>query len=132
MTRPTGGPRSGFTSPPSRADFNTRVWQIVEQIPRGRVATYGQIGAMVKRPAGTGVRHYHAARARWVGQAMANCPPGLPWQRVVNSQGRISVRPGSDSHVLQRTLLEREGIEFDARGRIDLARYGWENSPRRR
>jgi methylated-DNA-protein-cysteine methyltransferase-like protein len=68
-----------------------------------------------------------ASHARLVGYAMAALPDdtGVPWHRVVNAQGRVSPRatPGFDS--LQRALLEREGVRFDAQGRIDLARHGW-------
>ena len=114
-----------YTSPPHRHLFNLQVWQIVRQIPPGKVATYGQIAAMIAPPAGMDAKSYLAFGARWVGGAMAACPAEVPWQRVVNSQGKISVRPDAHS---QRELLEDEGIEFDDRGRIDLKRYGWDGS----
>lgn len=93
-----------------------RIYATVDSIPRGRVATYGQIA----REAGLG------RKARMVGRALCNLPARnkLPWHRVMNASGRISARPG-DGPRAQRTLLEREGIEFDARGRVDLARFGW-------
>jgi len=53
---------------------------------------------------------------------MANCPDDVPWQRVINSQGKISDRPGAEK---QRLLLEQEGVEFDAKDRVDLKKYGW-------
>ena len=56
---------------------------------------------------------------------MAACPEDVPWQRVINSQGRISLRPGSEN---QRRLLEEEGVEFNASDRVDFARFGW-NGP---
>jgi methylated-DNA-protein-cysteine methyltransferase-like protein len=95
-----------------------RIWKVVERIPRGRVATYGQIA----RIAGLG------AAARQVGYALHALDERarkVPWQRVVNAQGRISPRalPGSDA--VQRKLLEREGVRFDARDKIDLERFGW-------
>jgi methylated-DNA-protein-cysteine methyltransferase-like protein len=97
--------------------LHARIQAVVKRIPRGRVASYGQIA----RIAGL------ASHARLVGYAMAALPDDsrVPWQRVVNAQGRVSRRssPGFDS--LQRALLEREGVEFDAAGRIDLARHGW-------
>ena len=114
-----------FTSPPIREVFNNLVWDIVASIPRGKVTTYGAIGSMIARPKGIRAAYYRAAKARWVGSAMASCPPGLPWHRVINSQGKISVRSGNDHHVRQRKLLEKEGIEFDDKGRIDLATYLW-------
>jgi methylated-DNA-protein-cysteine methyltransferase-like protein len=111
-----------YTSPPNRMIFNEQVWQLVRQIPAGKVASYGQIAFMIAAPDGMDPKSYHAFGARWVGGAMAACPAGVPWQRVVNAQGMISQRQGA--HV-QRELLEAEGVEFDERGRIDLKRYGW-------
>jgi methylated-DNA-protein-cysteine methyltransferase-like protein len=98
--------------------LHARIHAVVKRIPRGRVASYGQIA----RIAGL------ASHARLVGYAMAALPDDsrVPWQRVVNAQGRVSLRssPGFDS--LQRVLLEREGVRFDASGRIDLAHFGWQ------
>ena len=97
-----------------------RIYDVVRRIPRGRVATYGQVGA----EAGL------AGRARQVGYAMAALPDesDVPWQRVVNAQGRISPRPGHGPHV-QRLLLEEEGVVFREDGRLDLARYLWQPDP---
>ncbi len=99
-----------------------RIYAVVRRIPRGRVATYGQVAELAGLP----------QQARQVGYALAALRPSdrVPWQRVVNARGEISLRaePGADA--LQRVLLEREGVRFDARGRIDLARYTWH--PRRR
>ena len=106
-----------FTSPPSRLDFNLQVWEIVRKIPTGKVMTYGQIAALITCPANMTVQGYRAFGPRWVGGAMVACPEGVPWQRVVNSQGRISV-PHSSAQ--QREMLEREGVQFDASGKIDL------------
>ena len=93
-----------------------RIHKVVSRIPRGRVATYGQIA----RLAGL------ARQARLVGYAMHALPAGtrVPWQRVVNAQGAISL-PGKSAE-RQRSLLEREGVRFDARGRIDLDRFLWQ------
>ncbi len=106
------------------AGLHAHIHAVVRRIPRGRVASYGQIA----RLAGL------ASHARLVGYAMAALPDTspVPWQRVVNAQGRVSPRsaPGFDS--LQRALLEREGVRFDASGRIDLARFGWQPRARRR
>ncbi|MEX1138192.1 MAG: MGMT family protein [Bacteroidota bacterium] len=115
--------KPAFTSPPVREVFNNLVWDIVARIPKGRVITYGAIGKMIERPKDIRARYYNAARARWVGSAMASCPSGLPWHRVINSQGKISIRSGNDHHVLQRKLLEKEGVRFDEKGRIDLGKY---------
>jgi methylated-DNA-protein-cysteine methyltransferase-like protein len=93
-----------------------RIHQVVLRIPKGRVATYGQIARLA------GLR----GQARLVGYAMHALPGGtrVPWQRVVNARGEISL-PGT-SAVRQRKLLETEGVRFDARGRIDLDRFLWQ------
>jgi methylated-DNA-protein-cysteine methyltransferase related protein len=114
-----------FTSPPGRAAFNSLVWEIVRQIPPGRVSSYGQIAAMIPPPPGMSGRDFAAWGARWVGGAMAGCPSDVPWQRVLNAQGKVSLRSGSGGEE-QRTLLESEGLQFDDRDRVDLSRYGWE------
>ena len=102
-------------------NFYRQVYELVAQIPFGRVMTYGQIAVILGKPT--------AARA--VGYALHNLPPdtNVPWQRVLNSQGKISPRGAADvlhEPVLQRILLEHEGIEFDAQGKIVLPRYLWE------
>ena len=94
-----------------------RVWKVVRRIPRGRVATYGQVA----RLAGLG------GGARLVGyalHALAEDERNVPWQRVINAQGRISARGFGGAEELQRKLLVREGVRFDARARVDLARFG--------
>lgn len=94
--------------------FDRAVHRLVGQIPRGQVVTYGQLAALLGAP--------RAARA--VGSAMKRCPPGLPWQRVINAGGGISLRANLGAMVTQRILLEREGVAFH-RGRVDLGRYRW-------
>ncbi len=111
----------GFSSPPNPQAYHQQVWEIVRQIPRGRVATYGQIAKMLPPPMGVEIEAYNAFGARWVGGAMAACPDDVPWQRVINSQGKISERTGADR---QRLLLEEEGIEF-VKDKVDLKKYGW-------
>ncbi|MGD0611500.1 MAG: MGMT family protein [Anaerolineales bacterium] len=111
-----------FTSPPDVHAFQARVWEIVRQVPPGKVATYGQIAALIAPPPDMDAKSYLAFSPRWVGGAMAACPEGVPWQRVINAQGKISLRAGAER---QRQLLESEGIQFDDRGRVDLHRYGW-------
>jgi methylated-DNA-protein-cysteine methyltransferase related protein len=99
--------------------LHQRIHETVSRIPRGRVATYGQVA----RLAGLG------GQARLVGYALHALPAhtSLPWQRVVNAQGGISTR--ADHAALQRRLLEREGIRFDSHGRLSLATFQWR--PRR-
>lgn len=93
-----------------------RIYALVRQIPHGRVATYGQVAAMVGR-----------CTARTVGFAMAAVPSGtdVPWHRVINREGRISERRGGNGDIRQRQLLEAEGVYFDREGRVDFARFGW-------
>ena len=112
-----------FTSPPDAIIFNHQVWDLVCQVPAGRVATYGQIARLLPPPDGMDEKGYLAFGPRWVGGAMAACPDDVPWQRVINSKGEISLRPGAET---QRRLLEEEGVVFNDRGRVDLKLYGWE------
>jgi methylated-DNA-protein-cysteine methyltransferase-like protein len=101
----------------STSDAYARIYAAVRKIPRGRVATYGQIAALAGLP----------GHARQVGYALHALKDGrVPWHRVVNAQGCLSARadePGGS--LLQRMRLEQEGVEFDARGRIPLNRFGW-------
>jgi len=113
-----------FSSPPDLMEFKLKVWGVVKRIPPGNVATYGQVAALVQLPAGVAPQDYRAVGARWVGQAMAGSPPGVPWQRVINSQGKISL--SGPSAETQRQLLEEEGVVFDGRGRVDLKKYQWQ------
>ncbi|MEX2205859.1 MAG: MGMT family protein [Myxococcota bacterium] len=99
-----------------------RIWSVVRRIPRGRVATYGQIARIAGLP----------RQARMVGYALHALPDeiaaSVPWQRVINAQGRISLRAFAGSEAVQRKRLEREGVKFDARARVDLERFGWQAS----
>jgi len=110
-----------FSSPPNQQVYYEQVWNLVRQIPPGKVATYGQIALMIPPPVGVDFDGYKAFSPRWVGGAMAACPDDVPWQRVINSQGKISARPGAER---QRTLLEEEGVLF-VKDKIDLKKYGW-------
>ena len=110
-----------FTSPPNMQQFQSLVWDLVRRIPRGRVASYGQIAMLLPPPPGVEIEAYKAFGPRWVGGAMANCPDDVPWQRVINSQGRISERPGAER---QRVLLEEEGVVF-VKDKVDLKKFGW-------
>jgi methylated-DNA-protein-cysteine methyltransferase-like protein len=95
-----------------------RFYDTVAMIPRGSVATYGQIAALAGRP----------GNARQVGYSLHALPQGsdIPWQRVVNAQGRVSPRASPGWEDFQRQLLIEEGVVFNASGRIDLKRFGWE------
>lgn len=115
---------SQFTSPPNPQAFYAQVWEIVRQIPRGKVASYGQIAKLLPPPDGVEIETYIAFGPLWVGGAMAHCPDDVPWQRVINSKGEISVKDGADAR-RQRFLLKEEGVLFNPRGRIDFKQYGW-------
>jgi methylated-DNA-protein-cysteine methyltransferase-like protein len=92
-----------------------RIYEVVRHIPPGRVATYGQVATVVGPP----------LTAREVGEAMAalrdvQTEPPVPWQRVINAQGKVSTGPR------QQHLLEQEGVVFNAKGYTDLRRYSWQ------
>jgi len=110
-----------YIPPPNQQVYYEQVWNLVRQIPRGKVVTYGQIAQMLPPPVGVEVEAYQAFSPRWVGNAMAACPDDVPWQRVINSQGKISQRPGAER---QRHLLEQEGIMF-VKDKVDLKLYRW-------
>jgi methylated-DNA-protein-cysteine methyltransferase-like protein len=95
------------------------IYKTVKKIPRGKVATYGQIAELA------GLEGH----ARQIGYALHNLPAAsdVPWHRVINAKGEISPRSAGDSHELQRMLLEEEGVGFVA-DRVDLERYRWKRS----
>jgi methylated-DNA-protein-cysteine methyltransferase related protein len=94
------------------------IYSVVRRIPRGRVATYGQVATL----AGL------TGHARQVGYALNALPDGsvVPWHRVVNAAGRISARGTPGGELVQQLLLEKEGVRLDARGRIPLDRLRWQ------
>ncbi|GAB4470477.1 MAG: hypothetical protein Kow00124_06620 [Anaerolineae bacterium] len=118
-----------ITQPPDPDSFYRLVWEIVRQVPPGRVSTYGQIASMIPPLPEVDPRSQERLAPRWVGQAMNACPPDVPWQRVINSRGMISLPRGSAAHDEQRALLESEGVEFDPEGRVNLSRRGWDGPP---
>lgn len=95
-----------------------RIYTVVSLIPAGRVATYGQIADLAGIP----------RQARQVGYALSALATGhaVPWHRVINARGEISLRARSGYPERQRVLLETEGIRFDSKGRVDLARFRWQ------
>jgi methylated-DNA-protein-cysteine methyltransferase-like protein len=99
------------------------IYAAVRRIPMGHVATYGQIARLA------GLPH----QPRLVGYALHALPSStaVPWHRVVNARGMVSVRSDGTASLSQRLLLEREGIVFDARGRLSLERFGWKPVTRR-
>jgi methylated-DNA-protein-cysteine methyltransferase related protein len=97
-------------------DKRERIWQVVSQIPPGYVASYGQVARLAGLP----------QAARLVGNVLKNLPSGtrLPWHRVLNSQGKISLPAGSQSFKEQKARLLDEGISFN-RDKVSLAQCGW-------
>jgi methylated-DNA-protein-cysteine methyltransferase-like protein len=95
-----------------------RIYAMVRRIPPGKVTTYGRIAELVG-----------GCTARMVGYAMAalkrGTAPNVPWQRVINARGKISVHGDGIGNAMQRTILEEEGVVFDAEGRVDFAIFGW-------
>ncbi len=101
----------------SRAFTYERIYDVVRRIPRGKIATYGQVAEL----AGLG------GHARQVGYALhALRDDSVPWQRVVNAAGRVSRRSEPGYERWQRQRLEEEGVRFDASGRIPLESYLWD------
>lgn len=117
-------------NPPDRESYYQTVWDIVRQVPRGRVVTFGQIAAMIPPPEGIDPPAYERIAPRWVGYAMnaVSGPdePTVPWHRVINSKGGISLPEGSRGALLQRARLEAEGVRFSARGLVDFDVCGWD------
>lgn len=111
--------RWGKPPPVEREPLYTRIYAVVRLIPPGQVATYGQVAEIVG-----------GCTARMVGYAMAACPDDVPWQRVVNAQGKVSPRADHWGAEVQRQRLIEEGIEFDADYRMDLARVRWRGPER--
>lgn len=100
--------------------FFDQVYAVVRQIPPGKVASYGQVAALLGHP----------RAARTVGWALAalrdSDGPDVPWQRVINSQGRVSIRHMEHAPEEQQRLLEAEGVEFNHQGKVDWKRFGWQ------
>jgi methylated-DNA-protein-cysteine methyltransferase-like protein len=98
-----------------------RIYRAVRRIPRGRVATYGQVAALA------GLR----GNARQVGYALHALSDAtrVPWHRVINARGEISLRGQPGAEIEQRLLLEAEGIRFDVRGRLRLGEVQWKPRP---
>jgi methylated-DNA-protein-cysteine methyltransferase-like protein len=102
---------------PSMSSYK-RYYEVISQIPRGRVSTYGTVATVAGLP----------GRARQVGYALAALPDehDIPWHRVINAKGELSRRSGGTAfEQIQRILLKEEGIRFDERGRVDLEGCGW-------
>jgi methylated-DNA-protein-cysteine methyltransferase related protein len=93
-----------------------RVYDVVRLVPAGRVVTYGQVAAASGSPRG----------ARTVGWAMRHCPEDVPWHRVVDRAGRLRCGTTDAALLLQRALLESDGVVVSQALTVDLARYAWD------
>jgi methylated-DNA-protein-cysteine methyltransferase-like protein len=116
-------PRRGSKASAPLSPTYRKIYAVVRRIPRGRVATYGDVA----RLAGM------AGQPRLVGYALHALPDGsrLPWHRVINAQGKVSTGRGvAGGDLPQRFRLEREGIVFSQAGKIALDRYRWKRPPR--
>jgi methylated-DNA-protein-cysteine methyltransferase-like protein len=102
-------------APPDSAYEHT--YAVVRRIPKGRVCTYGRVAALAGNP----------GAARQVGYALHALPEHttVPWHRVINAAGRVSLRRGGGAELEQRFRLEAEGVTFDPSGRVSLERFGW-------
>lgn len=110
-------PRTAAKTQSEPENFYEAVYKLVRKIPRGRLMTYGQIAVILGHP--------RAARA--VGYALRACDgKNIPWQRVINAQGRISARAPIEGFLVQKVMLQSEGIRFDDTGTCDLKKYRWE------
>ncbi len=103
--------------PPRSLENTASILTMIQQIPVGKVATYGQIAKLAGIP----------RNSRQVGSVLRSLPhdSGIPWHRVVNARGQISQRGSGDSEIIQRNQLLAEGISFDEQGRISLVQFGW-------
>lgn len=107
---------------PPDATFREQVLALVARIPPGRVMTYGQLALLAGRPGPGGARLAGFVLGSLAGEAQQG-GTALPWQRVINAQGRVSTHKLGFGE-LQERLLEAEGVTFEA-GRCDLARWQW-------
>jgi methylated-DNA-protein-cysteine methyltransferase-like protein len=108
------------TRAPEPSNVYKRIYAVVRRIPRGRVATYGQVASLASLP----------GHARQVGYALhaLRDDASVPWHRVINAQGRCSVRSEPGFEHIQQQLLEAEGVEFHS-GRTSLEKFRWEPRP---
>lgn len=99
----------------NKSDLYQRIYEIVRSIPAGKISTYGQVGKIA------------SCSPRVIGYAMHSVnDENIPWQRVINSKGKISFPEDSQGYDEQRAILEAEGIVFAENGKIDLKRFGWD------
>ncbi len=98
--------------------FSDRVYRVVRTVPFGTIVSYGGVAALLGHP----------RAARGVGHALHSLPDDsdVPWWRVVNRNAEISIRGTPHGHIVQKRLLEKEGVKFDRKGRASWEKYGWD------
>jgi len=101
--------------------FSKKVIELIRQVPKGKIATYGQIAKLAGKPQGS-------RGVSWILNSSSKTYK-LPWQRILGASGKISFPEGSAEYKKQKKLLVSEGIEFDDKGFIDLARFQWKKKP---
>jgi len=124
---------------PNPDTFYPLVWKIVKQVPHGVVSTYGQVASMIPAPEGIDPDAHRRLAPKWVGQAMNAVSysdidgkpnaPGVPWWRIINSKGGISLPAGSRAAREQAERLKAEGVVFGPDEQVELGRFGWEGPP---
>ena len=122
-------------NPPDPEQFHPVVWTVVRQVPHGVVSTYGQVASIIPPPKPVDAADYKRLGPKWVGQALNAISfsdvdgkpnqPGIPWWRIINGKGGISMPAGSRAAAEQRRRLETEGVVFGPDGTVKLGRYGW-------
>lgn len=118
---------------PDPQAYMALVWEIVRMVPAGQVTTFGQIASMIPPPPGVDERDYARLAPRFVGDAMNAVSwkdeASVPWHRVINSRGEISLPPDTQAAALQRARLRADGVMEGDSESVDLGRFGWEGPP---
>jgi methylated-DNA-protein-cysteine methyltransferase-like protein len=105
----------------SEISFNQLVYALVRHIPSGKVLNYGRVAELLGVPHG-------AREVGWAMSSLKGDDQGVPWHRVVNAQGRVSIKGSPEGAAEQRARLEAEGIVFDGRGYLDMQKHLWRPS----
>ncbi len=121
---------------PDPTTFFPVVWTIVRRVPQGVVSTYGQVASMIPPVPDVPPEDYVRLAPKWVGEALnavsfrdldgQPIAPGVPWWRIINSKGGISMPAGSNAAYQQRVRLVAESVTFDVRGCVSLDVFGWD------
>lgn len=102
-------------------EFSKQVMSFIKKVPKGKVATYGQIAKLAGKPQGS-------RGVAWILNSSSKAHD-LPWHRIINSKGQISFPKASSSYRKQKSLLEKEGVQFNQSGQIDMKVFQWKKEP---